>query len=165
MIWILGGIIVGSLYCYYEEYWPKFIDYLAYGLIGFLSGTILAFSLGVLIGDFLPKQTIIKETKITALTDNTSVEGRKYLFSGYINEEYIYRYLVETEEGKQIKELRNSKNVYIRYDDDNPRIIKEYSDFKYGWLWLFGIDFTDTKTIIYIPEGTITKKYEINLES
>ncbi len=165
MLWMLVGIIIGFLWCYYDNCWPDFIDYLFSGFIGFIIGIPITLFVGGLIGFYLPKQTIIEEAKLVSLTDNTSIEGQKYLFSGYINEEYIYRYVIETEEGKQIKELYNSKNIYIKYDNENPRIIYEYSDFKYGWLWLFGIDLTDTKIIIYVPEGTITEKYEIDLGS
>ena len=161
MIWIIVGIVIGIIYAHCVDYG----DYVLDGLIGLGMGMVLNLFLGGLIGLYLPKQTIIEEIKIIALTDNNSIEGQKYLFSGYINEKYIYRYVIETECGKQVKELDNSENVYIQYDNENPRIAYEYSDFKYGWLWLFGVDLTEPKKIIYVPEGTITETYEIDLES
>lgn len=163
MIWILISIILGIIYEYHNGCLSGLFDYFMCGMMGLIIGLIPSIFLSSMIGFCLPKQIVIKEEKIISLSDNTSVEGIKYLFGGYIDEKYIYRYVIETDNGKQIKELDNNENVYIKYDNSNPRIVSEYSEFKSDWYCIFAINLSTPKKTIHVPEGTITEKYEINL--
>ena len=165
MIWFLISLIGGIIYFRYEEPFPDGSDNFYGAITGLLIGAVPAILVGCIFWCFLPKKIIMEETKIIALTDNTSIRGQKYLFSGYIDEKYIYRYVIETNDGKQIKELQNSKDVYIKYDNEDPRIVEAVTNLKHEWMWLFAIGVPDIKYTIYVPEGTITEKYDIDLES
>jgi hypothetical protein len=103
-----------------------------------------------------------------ALNDDadTSVSGLFFLGTGSVSsdEDLEYIFIYETEKGMTVGE-RKAKNVYIQYiaEGETPRLvhyIETYdSDF---WDWFLGNK--DSWDVFYIPEGSITSDFEIDLE-
>lgn len=96
--------------------------------------------------------------KIAALNDNNMMSGRIYIRSGYIEEDLYYQYIVKLNNGGFVSNRVKSSNATLFYDTDNYRV--EWYKKTRGWLY-----FKDEVTYveIYIPEGSITMDYMIDL--
>ena len=161
MAWIIGGAIIGFLIVWidWEDIGASIFSSFAFAFIGF----IVYLAIGGIIGCGLPLNEIVEEQEIFALTDNSSVEGRNYLFSGYINEELVCRYVVNTDRGKHIEEV-DAYKVYINEGDYKP-VVKHYTYvFEKEWHeWFAHTLFTDDYYEFYVPENTVTNEYNIDL--
>ena len=134
-------------------------------ILGFVAGLIFGLAGSAIATENAETKISHTETvEIYALTDTTSAKGRNFLYSGYVNGKLVYRYVIETEKGKQVKEL-DSKNAYIIEDDtEQPRIEIHEKTYENDWLNKFFFIFSNKEYIIYIPEGSITTEYNIDLE-
>jgi hypothetical protein len=96
--------------------------------------------------------------KIVSLNDNNMMNGRIYLRSGYIEEDLYYQYIVKLNNGGFVANKVKSANATLFYDTDNYRV--EWHKKTRGWLY-----FKDEATYveIYIPEGSITMDYTVDL--
>ena len=83
------------------------------GLMGGFVGLILYGFFGAFIGMALPTVETIEEYTICALNDTTEVEGACYLFSGYIDEDLVIRYVINTDKGKHIEEVIVMFNLQV----------------------------------------------------
>lgn len=169
MAYIIICVVIAFIIGYMD--YNDFEDGILGAFVGLAIGGILFFFVGGWIGNELPQKEIVTEQQIYALNDSTSTEGRKYLFSGYIDEDLVYRYVASNDKGKYIEEIKDDDDTY------NPIYIKEgnytpaLKHFSYklekDWHKLFAhADFKNTKDecyIFYVPEGTVTNEYNINL--
>lgn len=96
--------------------------------------------------------------KIVSLNDNNLTNGRFYLRRGYIEEDLYYQYIVQLNNGGFKTNKVKSANATLFYDTENYRV--EWYTMTRNWLY-----FKDEKTYveIYIPEGSITMDYSIDL--
>lgn len=106
--------------------------------------------------------------EMTAMSDSTS--GRRSYIRTYStgeNGSYVFRYVVQGEYGKQVKELKNSKTTYIvEQDGCLPSIVKYYNklDNKLLRVLVFESIFDkERRTEIIVPSGTIEEGYTIDL--
>ena len=167
MLWFIIpvclGFIVGS-----EFSWKyRYIDIgegLGGAFVGALIGAILYLLIGGIIGCFLPTKTELVDTqKIYALADNSSIEGRQFLFSGYIEEKMVCRYVVNTSKGKHIEEVCACRS-FINEGDYEPKVETYQTKFKSSWYYIFATDwFFDLEYRFYVPENTVTNSYSIDL--
>ena len=97
--------------------------------------------------------------KIVALGDNNLVSGVFYLRSGYLKEGLYYQYMVKLNNGGYVANKVSSDDTTIFYDDENPRV--EWYKKERTW-WFFKEE--DTFNKIYIPKGSITEDYSVDLE-
>lgn len=178
MLFLIIGAIIGFLICFIAENRSVGCG-LCGAIMGFLAGFIITLTLSI----FLPfsiytEEAYCETTPICALNNNASIQGQKFLFSGTIREKYIYRYIISTQDGKQVKEINNSDNVYIkeinnletpcikiyktkRYIDE--KTIKKWS--KIAMMIRFDRPYVYiTKIIFEVPTGTVTSEYNIDLE-
>jgi len=159
---ILGGIwgfLLGV-----EKKLGMIVDYTLFGI---LCGLGLYGIVGIPLGFYLPRtEGITTEQEICAFSDSSSTESYNFLFSGYIQDELVYRYVIETERGKHIEEVKY--NVYIHEGNYKPTVkFHKYGGFKEDWYKLFALDFSagDTEYVeFYVPENTITNEYQIDLQ-
>jgi hypothetical protein len=166
MIWIIIGMIGGIIKTITEEcfFWvEKVLLGFVNVLTGFMFGVLLLFTLGSLVGDFLPQVEEYKEQEIYALNDSSSTEGSKFLFSGHIDEKLVFRYVIETDKGKHIEEIKGIDKVYIKEGNYSP-VLRIYSyDLKEDWHYWVAIPSFDKYYVFYVPENTVTDEYNINL--
>lgn len=163
MIYIILGCIIGVLVgynCCYELF-----EGLLGGVLGGLIGLIAYFIIGGIIGLFLPTKDIVTTQNLCALNDTTTIEGQAFLFSGYVDEELKYRYLVETEKGIHIEE-RGITGTYIKtiQKGEQPYIETYDSVLKSDLFYWFAIDWKDNEYVFYLPEDSIINEYNIDLE-
>ena len=138
-----------------------------YTLLGILCGLALFCTVGFVLGFLLPRtEGVTTEQEICAFSDSSSIESYNFLFSGYIQDELVYRYVIETERGKHIEEVKD--DVYIHEGNYKPTVkFHKYGGFKEDWYKLFAIDVLAGETEyveFYVPENTITNEYQINLQ-
>lgn len=163
MAYLILGIIIGFIIGFMD--FGELLDGLASALLGLLIGMSIFLLVGFPLGFAVPTTEVVEEQEIVALTDSTSVEGQKFLFSGYIDEDLVCRYVINTDKGKHIEEVK-SDNVYIKEGDYNPTVIKHKFVPEADWYWWFcfpigsGGDYTE----FLVPENTVTSEYNIDLQ-
>lgn len=161
MGWIIICIVI-AIFCSYIEF-EDFSMLLMSAFLGMMLGVVFYVIIGGCIGESLPVEKVIKTQQICALTDNSSIEKRDYLFSGYIDEKLIYRYVVDTEIGKHIEEIDDAK-VYIKEGDYSPTVEHHYYVLKKEWhKWFANTIMIEDYYVFYVPENTVTSKYNIDL--
>lgn len=133
------------------------------GLMGGFVGLILYGFFGAFIGMALPTVETKEEYQICALNDTTEVEGACYLFSGYIDEDLVIRYVINTDKGKHIEEIKGTENVYINEGDYTPTVKVYHKKLAHDWYYLFAYTIYSDEYVFYVPENTITNEYEIDL--
>ena len=152
-------VIIGAIIGYLS--WDNDIGF--YGFMGFIIGLLLFFIVGGAVGDDLATKEIVEEYKICALNDSSNIEGVDYLFSGYINENMVYRYVIETDKGKHIEEL-DADRGYIKEGDYEPMVKYHYYDFEKDWhRWFAYRMFTESYYEFYVPKNTVTTEYNVDL--
>lgn len=153
---------IGFLITWFD--WEDFGMAFFNGLLGLCIGFLLWFLVGGLIGARLPMAEIVEEQEICALNDSTSIDGANYLFSGYIDEDLVCRYVINTERGKHIKEV-DADNVYIKEGDYTPTVKFHKFEFEKKWYYWFAHDgFTEYYVEFFVPKNTITSEYNIDLK-
>ena len=146
----------------------SFVDVFVSLLIGVLSTLIAALLVVILTVAIIPADEYIyspvSETPIIALKDDQSVVGSHFLFSGITDSELRYYFATETDLGVKIKHVK-AENAYVRYDSENPRI-QSYrcTGFRHWYTFLYSVPLKSDNYVLYVPEGTIERVYEINLE-
>lgn len=169
MLFIILGVIFGIAIGIYTmidcgEWWNVLYP-IIYGFVGFLIGIIVWFLIGW-IGFFLPYNETVTTQEICALNDSSEVEGQKFLFSGYIEENLVYRYVVESDKGKHIEECK-VEDAYIKDIESKKPYVEYHSyEFKSYWFYLFAIDWKalENYSVFYVPDGTITSEYNVDLQ-
>lgn len=96
---------------------------------------------------------------ITSLNDSNMVNGKFYLRHGYIEENLYYQYMVKLNKGGFIANKVKADNAMLYYSDDNFRV--EWYAKERHWLWF---QQKETYNKIYIPEGSISEEYSIDLK-
>ena len=163
MLFVIIGIILGIIFWWKDGY--EAIEAIFGGLIGFIIGLFVWFIVSAFCYN-LPYNEIVTTQGICALNDSSEVEGRKFLFSGYIEENFVYRYVVDSDKGKHIEECE-VKDGYIKdIESDNPYVEHHNYEFKHDWFYLFAIDWkaSENYSVFYVPNGTITSEYNIDLQ-
>ena len=173
MLWFILGLIITViiiLYCFTDN-WYGLGEKIGYSILIFLVVMLLAF-MCLLFTSLICECTTpedgynweITETEnIIALRDNQNITGAYYIFSGYIDEDLYYYYAKETQFGYKTDKIKASRS-YIKYTDEAPKI-ETYSaiSFKSKFLNLIAAP-TQSRTILYCPENTITTEFNIDLE-
>ena len=103
-------------------------------------------------------------SEIHTLNDNSQLSGRYYLGSSSINEEMRYFYIESTPRGKHMDDVSAEHAHVIPSDKEDPRIEKYSERFSNAALRLFTTPFFDPLVKIYIPEGSITTEFDVELE-
>lgn len=163
MIYIIIFAIIGFVIVYDSAL--DLADYLIGAAKGALLGLFASLFIGGIIGVFLPTVEVTETQEIYALNDSSSIQGEYYLFNGYVDEKLTYLYVIDTEKGKQIKEL-DADNVYIKEGDYSPCIVFHTMKFENDLTYWFANYFLLEKenyVEIYVPQNTITTKYIIDL--
>lgn len=95
---------------------------------------------------------------IASLNDSNMVNGKFYLRRGYIEENLYYQYMVKLNGGFVANKVK-SNNATLYYSDDNFRV--EWYEKERHWLWF---QQKETYNKIYIPDGSISEEYSVDLE-
>lgn len=103
---------------------------------------------------------IIGTSSIVALNDGSLIEGRNgFLRSSYIEEELYYFYMKDMGDGSYAMQKTPADRTFICYTDDNFKV--EVLEKTYN----LGCFFYQVNNVyyIYVPKGTITEEFTIDL--
>lgn len=95
---------------------------------------------------------------IVALNDSQDINGNMYLRRGYITEELWYHYFVDIGDGFVANKVKSSGTT-LYYAEGNYRV--EWYKYYKNWLWF---ERTETRHKIYIPRGSITDDFILDLQ-
>lgn len=173
MLWIILGVIVGVVIAIIIQYKDKcllsdlgftIVFSIISACVGFFVGVLLLIlSSAIMTVSNIPITNISTVTEITALEDNSAVSGHFFLGSGNIDETQYYYYLTKTDKGIRQEKVPTEK-TYIEYDNDNPKIVENTYVWKDAEWNLLGFCLKSDTCTIYVPEGSITTKFNIDLE-
>lgn len=96
--------------------------------------------------------------KLVSLNDNNLTNCKFYLRRGYVEEDLYYQYMVQLNDGGFVANKVKSSNATLYYDTDNYRV-EWYTKTKKWLYW----EIKKTYNKIYIPEGSITDDYSVDL--
>ena len=107
-----------------------------------------------------PTETV----KLEALKDNSNLQVRFFLGSGTVDEKAYYYYLAKEKQGIKQNKL-SADSSYLNYTNEEP-YIEEYGMIPSGWYGklMFGKEPVDHYYKIYVPEGSITNEFKVDLE-
>lgn len=163
MLYVILGVIIGVIYGFKDE---DIVGAILLGIAGFTFGLVAWFIIG-LVGIALPTVESVETQEIYALNDSSELEGQKFLFSGYIEENLVYRYVVESDKGKHIEEC-SVNDAYIKdIKSDSPYVEFHTYEFKHGWFGLFAMNWKslcESYYVFYVPNGTVTNEYNVDLK-
>lgn len=144
-----------------KDFWTTVLG----GGVGFTIGFCLYFLGGSFLGTKLPTVEVIEEQEICALSASSATKGASYLFAGCIDEKLVYRYVIDTERGKHIKEI-DAENAYITEGDYTPTIRTHKIKFKHDWYnWFVPDEFIEPGYVEFlVPKDTITTEYNVDLQ-
>lgn len=97
--------------------------------------------------------------KIVSLSDSNQLNDHFHVRRGYIGEKLYYQYMVDLGSGGYKANKVGADNTTLFYDNNNCRV--EWYEKERHWLY-----FSETEKYqkIYIPEGSITDDYMIDLQ-
>jgi hypothetical protein len=147
-----------------RSYCPSGSDYFAGIFIGFIFSLFLAMVLAINVPKEISNTQEVRQYDLVSFNDSGQLDGRFFLGSGTVNESMYYRFYYEKGKGFNYNkiEANSVKNIY--YDDD-PRIIKYRITKKPKGLWsLMTFGFYDYYYLIYVPEGSIKRQFNLDLK-
>ena len=95
---------------------------------------------------------------IVALNDSNQINGKFYCRRGYIEEKLYYQYMRKSGSGFKAGKVKADDTI-LYYTDDDYRV-EFYMKTKEWWIFHDEAYYYE----IYIPEGSITEDYQIDLQ-
>ena len=151
------------------------IKNMSFGGLDFLDWVITVvlgcvFSLGstlLLLGAFYifpSKLTHIETVEISALKDNSNVEGSFFLGTGSIEENSYYYFIKNTNKGKRMEKVLVDKS-YINEGSDEAYVEIYKGKFsKFAQIMLFSEYGFDEEYIFYVPDNSVTTEFKVDME-
>ena len=172
MIWfiIFGviGIVIATIITVSEG--DGFFEWLSLSVVAIIAGALVAVLIGIgvsTIASACGAATELVRTdavEIQALKDNSQISGRFFLGSGRVDEEMHYFYIEETSHGKHMDNVPAKYTHVIESNNERPRVekyIERYRNVALRWLT---VTFFEPLYKIYVPEGSITTEFNVDLE-
>lgn len=160
MVWLISSIIIfaiGSVILYHQEKDPCL-----YCALLFLSILFIIGGNGLSINFYSYEWVKIGEREIISLQDSKATEGAFFLGTGSLHGKMHYSMYARSGNGYELIQL-NAHDVQIK-NSRRPRlsIYRRFLDKKSNF-WTF-VDSNDPEEYytIYIPEGTIKHKFNLN---
>lgn len=171
LILLILAAIIYLTYWTYQEVTDGIIGTAIMSVLYLIFGGLIAFIIiivSVAVSTLVPNDEqnikLVKTESIVALKDNIGTKGSFYLGSGITGGNQNYFYVTKTKRGYK-QEKVEADNTYIHYTKDNFRIEKhEGVSFKNWYTYIYATTPTAVYYEIYIPENSITRDFEIDLE-
>lgn len=168
MLWIILGLIATFYFVYKSVEPDNFIEWFLYlvmagaaALLSILVSSIWAMLLGYA---FEQEKYVVETYQISALADNSKIEGRFFLGSGSINENQKY-FFMKKEDGGLIMDYIPATGSIVYEGYNEPFIEKLESRFVNDWWSLIALPgFNKGHYKVYVPENSITTDFIINLQ-
>lgn len=151
------------------------IGWLIFSIIIFPIGIyMLSWLIGLGVGSVIATEANKVEvykytTSIYCLNDDSKIEGRTYLYGGYVNQNMVYRTMyIDEHGGKKMWEINVNKASV--FEDGKKEVVvfgEKYENPKVDY-WLKGFDDSsmknDTRYEIHVPKGSVVSEFNIDLK-
>jgi len=126
--------------------------------LGILAVGILSFAL-FFVGIARPEQTRLCTTEtIMCLEDNTLKSGKRSMYSGNINGQQYYVYMVDLGDNTYVQNKILATGTKVHYTDKTPKV-----EWYETYIPFLGKDnVSTTYQVVYIPEGSISNNHSID---
>ena len=115
------------------------------------------------VNNFAPTEDYIAESlPLISIADNSEIHGSSFLFSGSLNENPVYWYYEEQENGYIQLRSTPANLVYIRYTTSEPSIDTYNRRYKTKWLNRIFIATDNYGKVIRIPENSIVSEFKLD---
>lgn len=108
------------------------------------------------------KYVYVRQYPICALSDTTQIEGHGGMFSYYIKENDVYKYLAKYKDGKKMYSIPTDESYIVEKYNTNPRI-EIYERKLDSKNWYFNFEGTDNEYKIVVPSGSVTNQFNVDL--
>ena len=171
IISVVVGELINSILCRCDKEFNQV--YMLQALCKLCVSLIVFCVLSFIIYGVIPENCKMKEQinteQIICLNDSTSINGRMYLRSAYINQTEIYKYYVKNNNRGYIYQQVNA-NKCIIFQDGDTSIVKHYYIYDNKFIrWAYGDDNYNLIRKIYyeihIPKDSITTEFNIDLNN
>lgn len=163
MITIILFFLIPCILFFKENYeYDNFFESL---LISILIGLLFS-SFGCAISLIIPTKIIYEPQKyeIESLSDNNQLYGRFYLGIGVVNGEVGYSCYIKYEDHFKMINVKSDRAT-VRYTDTIPHVVIYTPKMKKVWWNYFSIPVDlEYKYDFFIPEGSITNSYQLDLK-
>lgn len=168
MIYFIIAFVIDLVFAIHEGinfgWWDGVKQFFLFSIVGFVLALIVWTTFGSFVGIFLPKTVVEVSTPIVALKDSSQVEGNFFLGVGGVFTEAKYTFMMETDEGFLIKEIKDS-GATIKYGDIPTYTTRTKKLARNGWYWIATPFFaSDPLDYITVTEGSIINGYKIYLK-
>lgn len=145
------------------SYYNSMTDTIGLSVFWAFLGLLPALALAALVGSILPhEEQNSGHLEIVALADATHTEGQFYLFGGTIESEPVYRYYYRSDGGYKMGWKLVGDSLIVESETETPRYDKIEEVRGTDW---WGISNTaETRYIFYVPPGTVTNTFDLDLE-
>lgn len=162
VIFVLIGFIVGHKISGINGAWRIFLT-LTLGGMGFITGTLIAYLIGVL--PLSSEYVVTEKIELVALQDTGGIRGEFFLGSGSIESEFYYVFYKKTKNGSIKFDKIQANNAVSIWEEERKDgkidILKKKFKSKFGIL--FALSET-TKYEIFIPKSSILKNFQLDLK-
>lgn len=129
-------------------------------VIGILLCTLFRYTIGYIIGDYLPLKEAVEKSELYPL-DTAS----NYVSIIATEEGYVFKYISDSDKGRHIEEISGNNIYFSDLEDDTIPVIQKHTyEFKEEWYNLFAVCPDESYIEFIIPEGMITEEYNIALQ-
>lgn len=145
-------------------------------VLGWIIGSIGCFALGSVFGGllgagmfaganvFMDKETVLvseSKTDLRAMETGSSIEGRFYLGSGYINSVKVLEYITEDSSGAiRVSNVPAGYSTLYERDGEKPAMRVLHYEEKNGWLAPFAVRSFENY-VFTVPKGAVQSNYEV----
>lgn len=166
---IIIGVLAGvfSLFCLKEAAGYRFdwLDWILSGVLAVIigGGALFCVFLFSLAADTHPEYNHSKD--IYSVADGSEVKGAFTLGTGSVDEKQYFYFVKSDGAGKRIDKIEVDATVIYEMDKEKPKI--EFYDERYTSAFarfMFGEYSGSHSYKLFVPENTITKEYNIDLE-
>jgi len=172
LVVVLGGCLIK--YIYVQLMWEDKRYRNVKALVA--SWIVVVFCLGTLIGSIVWTANVSKQRpyvlvqstqNIVALKDNSTIQGKWFLGTGYVSGNMVYVYQVRVGDSLQMRHLNayNSGVFLNEVDTNEPRIV--WSDWiKPDFYRIMFDEFYPNmyRVDIYAPKGTVDRSFQVDLQ-
>lgn len=127
---------------------------------------LLVLIFNVLVFTSKTEKALSKSVEITALQDSATSSGSFYLGSGQVEGDMMYYFMRDTDKGQNMMKAKAGQS-FIKEGDYEPHV-KIYDEVYTNKLvvWLLGEEVMEEEVeyVFYLPEGTVTSDFKIDLE-
>lgn len=178
MIWIILLVLatIGSFVWVASDEYAQQVDKAAVPFFTFLIGAFIVLMLIAIIdiatGDEHDTE-VSEKRELVAVKDGSQINGSfggSFLgFSGSIGESPVYSYYWKNADGAIVRgEIDSANAVVIETNEYSPQIeLFTEVETEYGWsFWTYDMPQEDrfNGAVIYVPEGSVTAEFELDLE-